>query len=84
MNEYLHILRDKHLMTRIAIDSKKTQQELDTILGRLKRSWIEVPAGGGKRFLQPQYQVWPTEDTTSRTLSQQRSNIGDVRRITVE
>ncbi|OOF98766.1 hypothetical protein ASPCADRAFT_204492, partial [Aspergillus carbonarius ITEM 5010] len=43
-------------MTRISIDSKKTQQELDTILGRLKRSWIEVPAGGGKRFLQPQYQ----------------------------
>ncbi|KAL7655921.1 hypothetical protein ACMYSQ_005056 [Aspergillus niger] len=42
----LLVKQHQHLMTRIAMDSKKTQQDLDSILGYLKRSWIEVPAGG--------------------------------------
>ncbi|PYH92056.1 hypothetical protein BO71DRAFT_485749 [Aspergillus ellipticus CBS 707.79] len=51
-----NVVELQDLMTRIAIDSDKKQQDLEVILSYLKQSWTEDPAGGGKRYLQPRYQ----------------------------
>ncbi|KAE8356311.1 hypothetical protein BDV28DRAFT_117200 [Aspergillus coremiiformis] len=42
------------LITRIIIDSGKTKRQHAPLVNLLKQSWIEVAAGGGKRYIKPQ------------------------------
>ncbi|KAF7594592.1 hypothetical protein BBP40_008859 [Aspergillus hancockii] len=42
------------LITRLTVDSNKTKRQHTQMINLLKQSWIEVAAGGGKRYIKPQ------------------------------